>query len=74
MKTKVADYVFDLAKKSGVVFSRTSNDALAEVITKLAGDEVVCDDVEDLIVALRRAKVINGAEMVSLLREHRKNS
>lgn len=41
--------------------------ALAEVITHLAGDEVKPDETEELIIALRRANVIDGPTMVTLL-------
>lgn len=41
--------------------------ALAEVITSLSGDEVKPDEIENLVVALRRANVIDGPTMVTLL-------
>jgi hypothetical protein len=40
---------------------------LAEVITGLADDEVKPDEIERLIIALRRANVIDGRTMVKLL-------
>jgi hypothetical protein len=63
----VAAYVADLAKSCGVFYSRTPDDALAEVVTHLSDDDVVTDDTEDLIVALKRAHVIDSNIMVSLL-------
>lgn len=70
VQNKVSHYVLDLAKKSGVAFIKSPNDALANVITHLSDDDVICDETEDLIVALRRANVINGTEMVSLLGQY----
>lgn len=35
--------------------------------TRLSGDDVVTDELEDLLVALKREGVISGAEMVDLL-------
>jgi hypothetical protein len=66
----VAEQVQQLAKENGVVYKRTANDALAEVITRLSDDNVVTDATEDLIVALKRANVISGEVMVSLLGQH----
>lgn len=48
-------------------YIKTPSDYLAEVITNLSDDDVVTDDVEDLIVALKRAHVINAETMVALL-------
>ena len=65
--TGLISFIATLAKEHGVSFARTGSDALADVITRLADDEVVTDETEDLIVALRRADVIDGPTMVSLL-------
>lgn len=61
------DYVKNLALAHGIVYTKTPGDAWAETVTRLAGDEVVTDDVEDLIVALKRNHVINATTMVTLL-------
>ncbi len=66
----VASHVVALAKQHGVSYKRTSNDEFADVITRLADDEVDTDATEDLIVALKRANVIDGPTMVSLLGSH----
>lgn len=63
----LAEYVTGLARQHGVCYIRTPEDALAEIGTCLADDDVVTDDIEDLIVALKRAHVIDAATMVSLL-------
>jgi len=62
-----AAFVVNLAKKHGISYVRTENDVLADAITHLSDDEVVMDDIENLMVALRRANVINGRTLVSLL-------
>ncbi len=69
-KKDVKQYVAALARRRGVVYAKTGTDALAETITRLADDDVRTDDTEDLLVALKRANVIDGQTMVSLLGEH----
>ena len=69
-KKDVRQYVAALARRHGVVYAKTSNDALAEVITLLADDGVRTDETEDLLVALKRANVIDGTTMVDLLGRH----
>lgn len=63
----LAEFVANLARKHGVRYARTGVDDLADVITRLADDVVVPDDTENLIVALKRANVIDSFTMVSLL-------
>ncbi|MBL3557607.1 MULTISPECIES: hypothetical protein [Marinobacter] len=60
-------YVIDLAAQHGIRYQETPADRLAVVATRLAGDEVVTDEIEDLIVALKRAQLITGTQMVELL-------
>ena len=60
-------YVLALAQRCGVRYVKMLDDDLADVITHLSDDEVVPDDIENLIVAMKRAGVISGAEMVDLL-------
>lgn len=43
---------------------------MADVITRLADDTVVTDVTEDLLVALKRADVIDGPTMIDLLGRH----
>ncbi len=70
-KEDIKRYVAALARRHGVVYyAKTGNDALAEVITRLADDGVRTDETEDLLVALKRAHVIDGPTMVSLLGRH----
>jgi len=66
-QSTTGEYVIALADKSGIRYHPTPEDALAAIATRLAGDEVVTDEIEDLIVALRRGGAISGDEMVDLL-------
>lgn len=59
-KNDVRRYVAALAQQHGIVYEKTGSDALAEAITRLAGDDVCTDETEDMLVALRRANVIDG--------------
>jgi hypothetical protein len=43
---------------------------LAEIVTRLSDDDVATDDVEDLVVALKRSGAISGSEMVDLLGQY----
>lgn len=58
-KNDVRRYVAAL-EQHGIVYEKTGSDALAEAITRLAGDDVCTDETEDMLVALRRANVIDG--------------
>jgi hypothetical protein len=68
--TGVAAFVADVARRHGVSYVRTSNDALADLITNFSDDKVDSDPTEDLIVALARAKVINDSAVLALLGNH----
>jgi len=61
------EYVVALAAELGIRYHPTPDDTLAEIATRLAGDDVVTDEIEDLIVTLKRAGAISGNEMVTLL-------
>ena len=63
----VGTYIAALARQHGVTYVRTGLDELADVITRLADDEVITDPTEDTLVALARANVIDGRTMSSLL-------
>ena len=68
--TRTGAYIAKLARRHHITYARTPDDALAEIAMRLADDEVVTDEIEDLIVALKRAGVIDGATMVDLLGRH----
>ena len=64
-------YVANIAKQHGVSSTKTGTDALADLITRLSDDDVRPNsETEDLIVALRRANVIDGPTMIALLGRH----
>jgi hypothetical protein len=55
-----------LAMQHGVVAERTATDAMADTITRLSGDDVVHDEIEDLVVAMRRKGIITSEQATSL--------
>lgn len=65
--TGLSAFIAQLAELHGVAYARTSSSALAAVVTRLAGDDVKPDPTERLVIALRRANVIDGRTMVTLL-------
>jgi len=69
-QSSIRSYITDLADQLGIRYQATPEDALAVIAARLAGDGVVTDETEDLIVALKRAGAINGREMVALLGRH----
>jgi len=62
----LASYIVGLAQRHGVTYIKTPYDELAEVITRLADDEVEMDDVELLLIALERAGVVASEYVVPL--------
>lgn len=65
--SSVKDRIIALAKQHGVTYVRTSLDELGETIIRLTGDEVVTDDIDELLIAMKRAGVISSDELVALL-------
>ena len=65
--TGLSAYIADQAQRHGIRYIKTGSSALAEVITRVTGDDVEPDETEKLVIALRRANVIDGRTMVSLL-------
>ena len=61
-----ATRIRNLARKYEVAYVRTQSDALANHITRLAGDHVELDEVEQLLIALQRAGHLSRAELVHL--------
>ncbi|MDF1600335.1 hypothetical protein PZ895_11245 [Mesorhizobium sp. YIM 152430] len=58
--------VRDLARRHQITASRSQIDDWADDVTRLAGDDVTLDEVEELIVGLRRKGVVDGAELTRL--------
>jgi hypothetical protein len=64
MKTNsaTAAHIRELARKHHVTYVRTQCDALANHMTRLAGDDVELDEVEQLLIALQRAGHLSRTE------------
>jgi Glu-tRNA(Gln) amidotransferase subunit E-like FAD-binding protein len=56
----IKSQIVDLAERAGVRYQRLPDDELAEVVTRLSDGDVVADEIEDLVVAMKRADAING--------------
>jgi hypothetical protein len=63
----VDTFVRHLAQRHHVSADKTQSDLWAEQITSLSGDDVQSDDIERLAIALKKARVVTGPEMVRLL-------
>jgi len=55
-----------MARDHQVAYVGTERDTLAHHITRLAGDDVELDEVEQLLVALQRSGHLSRAEMIQL--------
>ncbi len=70
-----AKVIRGLAQANNVVVVLSANDAFAQHVTRLAGDDVRFDDIENTIVALQRSGVLSRVQAVKLqaryLRESR---
>ena len=64
--------ILELAQKHGVKYVPTPYDALAETITRLSGDDIVSDEIENLLLALYRAKHISASEHLDMLHAYLK--
>ncbi len=62
----VADQIRELARENGVVYERTALDDYADTVSRLSDAEVTHDDVEDLLLALYRAGVIDADQNARL--------
>lgn len=58
--------VRDLALKHEIGVARTQLDDWADDVTRLAGDDVILDEVEELIVGLRKSGQVDGIELTRL--------
>ena len=62
----VAARIRKMAREYDVAYVRTSNDAFAHHATRLAGDDVQLDEIEQLLIALQRSGHLSRVEMVQL--------
>ena len=65
-RSATATVIRDLARKYDVTYVATRNDPLAHHITRLAGDHVQLDEVEQLLIALQRAGHLSRTEIARL--------
>lgn len=65
--TGIAEFVVELARRHSVVYRRTGLSDMAKAITRMSGDEGASDHIEQLVIALRQAKVIDGQAMLEIL-------
>lgn len=65
-QTATATRIRKLARKFHVAYVPTQNDRLAHHITRLAGDDVELDEIEQLLIALQRAGHLTRIEVVLL--------
>lgn len=72
-KDPTAIYVRQLAKREGIAFAPTFADVWAKAVTKLAGDEIQSDQVDDLLVALTRAGKLSPRDMTKLVVAHHRD-
>lgn len=72
MSPSVASRVRYLAASHNVSDCRDGTSRMASAITRLAGDNVVLDNVEQLLVNLKRKGVLTKAETLSLLADYLK--
>lgn len=71
-KGKVADVVERFTRQKKFTADRTYGHIFANKVTELSGDTVILDKTEEVLVALKRRKVISGRRMVSLLSQHQR--
>lgn len=69
---KVADLIERFSRQKKFVPEKTYGHVYASKVTELAGDIVELDMTEEVLVALKRLKVISGRRMVSLLGKHQR--
>jgi hypothetical protein len=63
----IGEFVADMARQHRIAYTRTFADAWGESVTRLSDDSVQTDEVEHLLIALKRAGKLSAADMVALL-------
>jgi len=64
--SQTAVYIQGLAEQHHITYEQTASDRLAHHITRLAGDDVNFDPVEQMLIGLQRAGRIDRATMIRL--------
>ena len=65
-KNQIADRIRRMAEERHVVYVRTPLDSFAHHVTRLAGDDVHFDEIEQLLIALQRGGHLSRAAMIQL--------
>ena len=63
----LAAYIQKLARKHDIAYRLTLDDQMANMITCLADDEVVMDEIQFLLLALRRAGIVSAADYAPMM-------
>ncbi|WP_441236886.1 hypothetical protein [Bradyrhizobium sp. 930_D9_N1_4] len=64
--SSTAEHIRTLARTHQVTYSEGPNDRLAHHMSRLAGDMVEFDEIEQLLIGLQRANRITRIEMIQL--------
>ena len=64
--SSVAENACKLASVNSISRKRSMRDAWADNVTRLAGDEVQLDEVQTLMVEVRKADILSFPDMVRL--------
>ncbi len=64
--SSTAEHIRTLARTFHVSYTEGPNDRLAHHISRLAGDTVEFDEIEQLLIGLQRANHITRTEMIQL--------
>ena len=59
-------FILNQANLNNISYNKTPTDCLADIFTALSDDTVVLDDVENLIIALERADIIESKDVIPL--------
>jgi hypothetical protein len=65
-ESATAAHIRKMARERHVVYVRTPRDVQAHHITRLVGEHVEFDEIEQLLIALQRSGYLSRAEMVQL--------
>jgi hypothetical protein len=65
-QNSTANTIRAMAAECRVTYVRTNSDALAHHITRLSGDDVEFDEIEQLLIALQRAGRVSRTELIQL--------
>jgi hypothetical protein len=64
--TYTASVIRRMAARNNVTASVSENDLFAHHVTRLSGDDVLLDDVEQMVIALQRAGLLSRVQAVRL--------